>query len=313
MTYQEFKEKIRTEILDYLPEPYNQWEVKIEEIQKVNGLQDGLFLVSPNNDPIKCMPIFHLQPFYTKLETGEPFELIEVQLASHMLEGLEDRFSAVEMFESLTPEKIMPRLIPVKGNEAIIEKSPHKCLDDLALIYQYDIGNATVRIDTSLAEEKNLSLSEIHAHAKQNIEKCTVVARMDQVLKTFLNTDSEMDFDLESLETPMYILTTQSKQYGAAAVISDTVMEQIRDQMGDYYILPSSQHEVILIPSNTGLAVGDLNQMIQEVNAGFLDPNDYLSDHTYKFNRLTKQIETANPPAVERQHKPELPKKRPRR
>ncbi len=309
MTYQEFKEKIRQEILNYLPEPYNQWEVKIEEIQKVNGLQDGLFIVNPSNDSIKCAPVFYLQPLYEKLQNGEPFELIEVQLASHMLEGLEDRFSAAEIFESLTPEKIMPRLIPVKGNEAIIEKCPHKCLDDLALIYQYDIGNATVRIDTRLAEEKNLSLSEIHAHAKQNIEKCIMVARMDQVLKMALNADPEI---VEIEEVPMYILTIQSKQYGAAAVISDTVMEQIRDQMGEFYILPSSQHEVILIPSDVRL-VEELNQMVREVNARCLDPKDYLSNHTYQYNRLTKQIESADPPAVERQHKPDPKKKRPRR
>ena len=64
------------------------------------------------------------------------------------------------------------------------------------------------------------------------------------------------------------------------------LMDKIADFLGeDFYILPSSTHEVLLLPESRAPSKEELDQRIQEVNREALEPEDYLSDHAYYYSR----------------------------
>ena len=58
----------------------------------------------------------------------------------------------------------------------------------------------------------------------------------------------------------------------------------------DLYILPSSIHELILIPVLENEEVETLRKMVNQVNEESVENIDYLSDNVYRFNRNTEEI-----------------------
>ena len=72
--------------------------------------------------------------------------------------------------------------------------------------------------------------------------------------------------------------------------INDKVMDDIAEKVGgEFYILPSSVHELLIIPRNADTDLKSLESMVQEVNATQVAPEERLSDHVYAYD--TKEHE----------------------
>lgn len=77
------------------------------------------------------------------------------------------------------------------------------------------------------------------------------------------------------------IVTNRSGIYGAASVLA--IAEQAEEQIGAFYMLPSSVHEVILLPESMGVSYEEAALMVQEVNSSEVGPEDFLSDTVYRY------------------------------
>ena len=68
-------------------------------------------------------------------------------------------------------------------------------------------------------------------------------------------------------------------------MIYDDIMDKFLEN-SDYgvYIIPSSVHEVILIPDNDNMNKNDLNRIIKTVNDESLESVEVLSDHAYYYS-----------------------------
>ena len=82
----------------------------------------------------------------------------------------------------------------------------------------------------------------------------------------------------------MYVLSNKMRSGGAACLAYHGILETIAGILRrNYYILPSSVHEVIVLPDRGEFEVEELNKMIKDINESELDPEDILSDHCYKY------------------------------
>ena len=73
--------------------------------------------------------------------------------------------------------------------------------------------------------------------------------------------------DMETVENPMFCLTNESKMNGASLLLQEDIRKQIGECLGsDYFVIPSSVHEVLILPDNGIFQVPELNAMVQEVN-----------------------------------------------
>ena len=77
------------------------------------------------------------------------------------------------------------------------------------------------------------------------------------------------------------IVTNRSGIYGAASVLA--IAEQAEEQIGAFYMLPSSVHEVLLLPESMGISYEEAALMVQEVNSSEVGPEDFLSDTVYRY------------------------------
>ena len=91
----------------------------------------------------------------------------------------------------------------------------------------------------------------------------------------------------------MYVLTNPDQKLGSGLIVHDKVLRHILDTIGeDIYILPSSVHELIVIPSSVVDNEKYLTSMVHEINQTEVEPKDRLSDDVYYVNYTTMKFRT---------------------
>ena len=82
----------------------------------------------------------------------------------------------------------------------------------------------------------------------------------------------------------MYVLTNKYKLWGATAFLYPGVLKAAAKRFGkDLIILPSSVHEVILIPQDNLEEFGDLSEIVKNINDHDVLPEEVLSDSVYRY------------------------------
>lgn len=137
---------------------------------------------------------------------------------------------------------------------------------------QNDDGVYSAYVGQAMAE--SLGLQDIEA--KVNIKQEWVVRPMSEVLSEFLGSDDPLTAD----SFQMHIVTNKSGVHGSAVMLDTEFMNGLHDTFGDYFILPSSKHEIIIIRYDSR-EIEFLTEMIHEVNSTHVSERDRLSDSLY--------------------------------
>ncbi len=84
---------------------------------------------------------------------------------------------------------------------------------------------------------------------------------------------------------PLYVLTNRDSFYGASCLLYPGLAKKIAKTLGgDYYILPSSVHETILLRTGGEADPEYLRNLVREVNSLYVTPQEYLSDEVYMYS-----------------------------
>ena len=90
----------------------------------------------------------------------------------------------------------------------------------------------------------------------------------------------------------MYVLTYQETVYGGAAMLYSDQMKKLAERWQmDLLILPSSIHEVLLLPDDGQNEYAFYRQMVEEVNTTQVEPEEVLSYSLYRYCREKAEIE----------------------
>ena len=103
--------------------------------------------------------------------------------------------------------------------------------------------------------------------------------------------EEDMDEMLSEERCPMYILTNKERRFGAGTVFYPGILKQAQKLLGDnFYILPSSVHECILIPEDGNYDQESLAEMVTEINVHHVDAREVLSDQAYYYLKKDGRI-----------------------
>lgn len=138
-----------------------------------------------------------------------------------------------------------------------------------------------------------ISFEELDEAAKKNTEKSGFSVRtMSEVMCELMGVN--VGQEIEEPDGPqMYILTNTRKLHGANIMLYKEYLEIAAEKMnGDFYIIPSSIHELIAVPvSAQGLE--ELREMVKAANDNQLTPEEILGYEVYRYNRETGEVEVA--------------------
>lgn len=291
MLFSDFQNEIVAKIKDYLPESFNNSEVSLQIVQKNNLELTGIVIRSISS---VVTPTIYLDNFYSQYESGEEIGEILRKIAELRINHeFENEFD----IESITSwnrckERIIPKLVGVENNRDFLKERPYTEIADLAVVYcilleESSDGSMTVPITNQLMSSWEVSVDEIHEVAITNMLTLTPTSfrSMAQVMQEMMGlSDEEMEEMGMASGEQMYILTNKQKLNGASALLDSKMMEAIYERIGEFYILPSSTHEVIVCSFSNRMDVEDLRTMVKEVNDTQVAPEDLLSYSVYSYN-----------------------------
>ncbi len=293
MDYNIFKECI----LEAIAERFgDDCKIEYKEVLKNNGIRlDGL-LVRFSNKSIS--PTVYVNDYYDRYVAGEEID----EIADHIVwliknNSLEDDFDpeSLILFENIK-ERIVYKLVNYEKNEDLLKTVPHKKFLDLAVVYYISIKedifeSASILINNAHLELWGKTMEDIDRLAKENSPRILKpeLKSMAQTLMEIIRHEKKKPEDIDEdvlSDCGMYVLSNEKKQFGASAILYDNVIKDFSESLkSDLYILPSSVHEVIMIPSILVDSVDKLNEMICEVNATQVPLIDILSNHSYYYSR----------------------------
>ena len=312
LNYEEFKEKIKDDIKDYMDEKYKDCGVVIRKVNKTNREVDGLNMLDIPGLK-NATPTLYVNDLYEKYEKIGDYEEVARMAAETMEYGIKSFNSQITeecLDTSKLKDKVFFSLINAEQNRELLNTVPHREFEDLAIVYRWNIGAAsdgvyTNLVNNDLAEKEGLAENDLYNAASKNTKELFPVSikNMNEVIGEMIFSESGIDEEMQKefsevmQETPdencMYVITNESKLFGAASMLYEEPIHKLAEQVGgDLYILPSSVHEVIAVPADFG-SPEELAEMVYEVNVEQVDINDRLSNQVYHYDKDLRTLRLA--------------------
>lgn len=308
-----FVEYVTLNLKDYLPLELKRAECQATVQQKNNGVnRTGICLRLPGQ---KFSPVIYMEPYYEKVRAGESMDTVIGEIAELCVKSMETKtlLDAVDFcsYESIK-KYLSVKLIHTEANREELSRAPHRQIEDLSVVYRIELpysnenGIGSVKVTNGMLETWGVSSDEVHDQAMGNaqLNSPPVLSGMHDILSELTGTPSEPVNLLKeggsTLEEGMYVLTNDKRCNGAAVLAYPGVAEQISELIPQgYYVLPSSVHEVLIIPKNKYLSAKELGEMVREVNKNEVTVEERLSDRVYEFDRKEGRIRQV-PESVEK-------------
>jgi hypothetical protein len=266
------------------------YTARIYKVIKNNSLElHSLVLLKEGKN---FAPNIYLQPYYEAYQKGVSMKELADRLCSiyqdYTTPIIEDKFDY--SYDSIK-ERIIYRLVSYERNRKLLDMVPHIKYLDLAITYhclvrEDEEGIGTIRITNEHMAHWNAKLTELHKLAVTNTERYFPhrISSMEEVMKGILR----LEYDENTIRQTMYILSNQKGINGAACLLyKDVLVNFSKQQQSDFYIFPSSIHEVILVPTTDRMRSKEYMAMVQEINRTQVAKEEVLSDHIYFFSRAS--------------------------
>lgn len=82
----------------------------------------------------------------------------------------------------------------------------------------------------------------------------------------------------------VYAITNEYSRNGFSGIFYPCVLKCLGKRFGNFYLLPSSIHEALIIPEGTDMSPEQLMEMVHGVNTEVVSPDEYLSDSVYQYS-----------------------------
>lgn len=285
ITYQEFKDIFVEKLKNYFPQDGVEREIRVQRRHKVNRDLDSICVTSEvTRKGIQCIPVLYLEDLYMIYYSGTRIEQV--------LEYAADRLLNYKTPESLTTvqeklknwrDNVSAILINRERNEELLTNVPYTPFLDLAAIYKITGESDDRNIHHSMIVTKdmldafNISVEELHDIALRNTE-----SKESIVLKTPIPGDKS---------STIYMLSFETGVNGATVLLLKKVLQMAREMYdGNYYILPSSVHEVFVV-KECKEQIASWKECVQSANENLVAPEDFLSNSIYRYNSENEELE----------------------
>lgn len=298
MEYEKFVDIMREKV-ESLSE--NGTQVIIMEVCKNNGVKKMGLMVKAKD--CHMAPTVYMEEFYMEYRRGKTLEELAKQVVLVYQNNDSMHAFRMEDFRDFAHMKsqLVFRVINYKKNAQMLESSPHITFLDLAVVPYVSFPVAGHNSGSVLIKKEHLEIwgvteETVMKIAAENTPKLLQpqIRKMEETIRDLIaiagEEQTEYEMFLKEMEeneskVPMYVLTNPKNMYGASCMLYDGVLEMFAEEMGeDIYILPSSIHEVILLPVSKALSSKDLKDMVQDINMTQIPAEEILSDHVYKYS-----------------------------
>ena len=271
-------------------------KVDVHKVVKNNGLH--LTGITIRNRESNMAPTIYLDGYFADYKDGRTMENICKEIVQvYEKNKVQKDFSLEKQitdFENVK-DKICFKLVNREKNAELLADAPYVEYQDLAVIFYVLVskdksGTASITVRNSLMDMWGVDADMLYHLAKKNTQRLfrgkvlPIMKVMEEIIGDSADAFFDMDVHNDSV-FPMYVATNVLKMNGACILLYDGVLEKFAKKIGgDFYILPSSVHEVLFVPANKDMDARYLIQMVREVNATQVLSDEVLSDNVYMYH-----------------------------
>ena len=310
MNYEIFKEVVTEKFKSYLPERYQDMELRVESVNKVNRVMDGITLIDHSAEK-NISPTIYINNMYDHYLHTENLQKVLQEAAESMDKAFLEAPKAGILDMENARDNIVFQVVNTMQNEDMLRDMPHRDYQDLSIIYRWVVavderGIQSTVVRDNLAKQLGMTEADLFKCAVENTRRIfpPMVKSMNDVMRDMMMSDGMpaeiADMMLEEMpaDRTMWIISNDRGVNGAGSMLYEDVLHKLAMQLeSDLYLLPSSVHECIAVSVDMGDPY-ELAEMVNEINMSQVALEERLSNQVYHYDkdarRLTLATDTPN-------------------
>lgn len=302
MEFTSFTTLVREEVEKRAGESY---KVRINDVRKDNGvILRGLTVMQ---DDSNISPTIYLNNYYEAYENGEATlvnvvnDVMDTYYRNKVNQSVDMRYF---MNYACVKEHIVYKLVNTEKNKELLEDIPHVEFLDLSVVFQCLVakecfGTASILIHNAHIKLWDIPVMELFRAAKDNTQRILgyEIKGINDAIYEIMQEDEQEGFCFDGCiaefadSVPMYVLSNKSRVEGAACMIYPDLIKDFAEALGSsLYIIPSSIHELLLLPVTNANESQDIKNMIREINDTQVKMEEILSYSLYLFDKEKEKI-----------------------
>lgn len=298
MDYEQFKATFAEDLKTNLQKQEIEVDVSEHYIEKLNDSYDALS-VTPKGSSIGVNA--NLDEIFHAVERGRDYS----EVLSGVTESLKGSFEHMPKLQvsDLTnyaemKNKLAMEVVSAERNAGMLQNVPHEQMEDIAVVYRLVLdsskdASSTVLVTNDLMDKFGITHEQLHDDAMKNapLIRPAEIKGMEETLNE-MQGGPVLEPDPDEI---LFVAGVPDQSHGAAVIAYPNFFEDAAEKLGgDYFIIPSSIHEVLLVKDTGEMNARDLEAMIKEVNATEVAPEDVLTDHAYHYDSREHIFESAD-------------------
>ncbi len=291
-----FEELVRQMRLDLMMRWGEDYEFQAACVQKINGVEQPVLRIRRKGNSVGIQ--IGIGDVCDRIRKGGNRREAEKELISRVEEGLKQIRSGETVLQTgqgildyrEARERLVYRLIQTRRNERLLQQIPHVPYLDLSIVFELywkqEGQHCSCLVYNSHLEQWGVTPEEVERQARENtpIRLPAVFDSLEQMLLPMMG-------GLRQEPSGLSVLSNREGFHGAAAILYPGELKRAADQLqNDLVVLPSSIHEVLLLPDDPGQDYGMLTRLVQEINRNEVEQEEWLSDHPYRYLRKEDRL-----------------------
>lgn len=281
------------------------FRIRLNDVRKNNGvILTGITIVENDNN---VFPTIYLNNYYQDYVNGKTTiaNVVNDVISTYQKNKINQ---CVDMRYFLNYEKVRPRiiykLINTGKNKELLDDIPHVEFLDLSIVFQCmvtqeELGMASILIHNVHLKVWGVSVEDLYQAAHENTKLLLrhEIKPMSEVLHELVmegcTENFQYDGDMAEFEgsVPMYVLSNKSMVEGAACMLYPDLIHDLADRIGaNLFIIPSSIHELMLLPADYVEEAPEIKGIIKDINDFEVSNEEILSYSLYFYDRQVGEI-----------------------
>lgn len=266
------------------------YDARLNEVIKNGVVRKAIAIRGHGN----CAPNIYIQEYVREAEKGRPIHEIATEILriakehdgiyfdTELMENRDFIMSHVLIaIQKASDEKLIKRECGFEGLESY-----------LYLRVRVEGEEGSIKLNEALLGKTGIPEDEIWEQAEKNLQEETVIQPIIDVVRELALRhgvkaecpDDVADMMISENERAIYVISNKSKHYGASAILDKEKIKAFAEKRGirDFIVIPSSKHEMLLVPAYMNINFDDVCCMVKEINETMVNEEDRLTDTAYR-------------------------------
>ena len=287
--YETFKTELIAVITKKLEAPY-----KVETYKAFkNGKEIDAFTIRQKDT--QATPTFYFKNLIEDYKNGSPVADIAEDVLEMYFFAIKNSPTNIDECQDFNIQKdnICYRVVNKESFKDQLPLIPHIDFFDLAIILYSvlsinDTNEMSFIVTNDMVRLWNTTPQELFILATKNTPRILPInitslnALRFQIdipqHKTISDTIENLPHDY------VYAITNDYRRNGFAGIFYPGVLKCLGKRFGNFFLLPSSIHEALIVPETSNFPPEHLMEMVHDVNTEVVSPDEYLSDSVYQYS-----------------------------